>query len=216
MINILMYISSGLIIIPFICYGLFIISSKNKKITDDNGFNITKDIISEYDSINIIENAGKMTYYNPKRGVIKLNNRCYYGNDLGVIAISLLESGISVIDKKNNKYLNVFKLIFNNLKLLYIFPIISQCINTMTYTYGDAKIGIVFVIINLIITYMFNDILINAFNWVSDNIKRVKAISKDNKISVIDYIKNIINLNKFIFFGELLIIIRMVAIMLSM
>ena len=213
MMEIFMYIASGIIIISFICYGLLIIFN-NKKISEDNGFNITKDIISEYDSINIVENTGIITYYNPKRGVIRLSSRCYYGNNLSLVAISLLEAGISVVDKHKNKYLNIFKIVFSNIKWLYIFPIVVSIINMMTYTVGDVKLGIILVVISTVISYMFIAILSEAFNWIVDNIKKIKVISKDNRDKVINYINNIIGLNKLMFLGELLVIIRMVAVLL--
>ena len=56
----------------------------NKKITDNDGFNVTKDILSEYDSINIIENKSIFTVYNLKRKVIKIASKRYYGKHIPV------------------------------------------------------------------------------------------------------------------------------------
>lgn len=212
MIEILKYISSGLIIISFICYLLNILINKSKKISDDDGFNITKDIIQEYDMINIIENTGVISYYNPRRGVIKLSSKSYYGSDLSHIGIGLMEAGVSVIDKKGNKFINIFKKIVSNLKILYIFPIITVIVNFITYTKGDAKIGLILVIISTLVIYMINSILINANDWVCNNIKKVKSVDNDGKDKIISYLNNIINLNKIIFLGELISIITMVAI----
>ncbi len=211
----LIYVASALILMPYIIYFFNILINKDKKVTDDNGFNVTKDIVSSYDKINIIETTGLVTYYNPKRKVIKLNSKCYYGSNLSVIAISLLEAGISVTDNKKNKYLKIFKVLFSNLKLLYIFPLIICFINTQVYELYDAVVGLILVILCTTITYMFNNIIILSFDWVSNNIEKVKSISKRNKELVINYIKNIVFMNRFIFFGELLIIIRMVAIIIS-
>lgn len=212
MIEILKYISSGLIIISFICYLLNILINKSKKISDDDGFNITKDIIQEYDMINIIENTGIISYYNLRRGVIKLSSKSYYGSDLSHISIGLMEAGVSVIDKKGNKFINIFKNIVSNLKILYIFPIITVIVNFITYTKGDAKIGLILVIISTLVIYMINSILINANDWVCNNIKKVKSVDNDGKDKIISYLNNIVNLNKIIFLGELISIITMVAI----
>ena len=114
MIDILKQISSGLIIISLICYLLNILINKSKKISDDDGFNITKDIIQEYDMINIIENTGIISYYNLRRGVIKLSSKSYYGSDLSHISIGLMEAGVSVIDKKGNKFIDIFKILEEN------------------------------------------------------------------------------------------------------
>lgn len=212
MIEILKYISSGLIIISLICYLLNILINKSKKISDDDGFNITKDIIQEYDMINIIENTGVISYYNLRRGVIKLSSKSYYGSDLSHISIGLMEAGVSVIDKKGNKFINIFKKIVSNLKILYIFSIITVIVNFITYTKGDAKIGLILVIISTLVIYMINGILINANDWVCNNIKKVKSVDNDGKDKIINYLNNIVSLNKIIFLGELISIITMVAI----
>ena len=213
--NLLLYISTGLIIIPIIYYGIMILIN-NKKVSNDTGFNITKDILSQYDSINIIENTGKMTYYNIKRGVIKLNHNCYYKNDLSRVSISLLEAGISGVDKEKNKYINFFKNIFNNLKIIYLFPLIALFFNNIAYTIPDAKLCIVITIICSIFTYLYVSILTEANNWVSKNINKIKSITKENSKKIINYQNSIIKLNNLTFLGELVIIIRMVAIILSL
>ena len=215
MIEILKYISSGLIIIPFICYLLNILINKNKKISDDDGFNITKDIIQEYDMINIIEEKGIDSNYNLKRGVIKLSSKCYYGNDLSHICIGLMEAGISVIDRKGNKYINIFKKIVSNLKILYIFPIVTVIINLFTYTKGDARIGIMLVLVSTLVVYMINSIVMDASRWICDNIKKVKSVDKNGKDKIVNYFNNIVNLNRIIFIGELVSIIMMVAILID-
>lgn len=215
MIEILKYISSGLIIIPFICYLLNILINKNKKISDDDGFNITKDIIQEYDMINIIEEKGIDSNYNLKRGVIKLSSKCYYGNDLSHICIGLMEAGISVIDRKGNKYINIFKKIVSNLKILYIFPIVTVIINLITYTKGDARIGIMLVLVSTLVVYMINSIVMDASRWICDNIKKVKSVDKNGKDKIVNYFNNIVNLNRIIFIGELVSIIMMVAILID-
>ena len=63
-----------------------------------------------------------------------------------------------------------------------------------------------------IVIYMINGILINANDWVCNNIKKVKSVDNDGKDKIISYLNNIVNLNKIIFLGELISIITMVAI----
>ena len=55
MIDLFLYVSIGLVLLGFIFYFILIIIGMNKNITKSNGFDITKDIISSYNSINIIE-----------------------------------------------------------------------------------------------------------------------------------------------------------------
>ena len=77
MVEILLYVSSGLIILGYVLYLFIILIGRSKIVSDSDGFDVTKDIISEYDSINIIENNGYFTVYNIKRKVIKLATKCY-------------------------------------------------------------------------------------------------------------------------------------------
>lgn len=211
-VQILRYLSSGLILIPFICYFLNILINKSKKVSIDDGFNITKDIISEYDTINIIENTSSISYYNLKRKVIKLSSSTYYGNDLAHISIALLSAGISIVDKQKNKYIAILNKITNNLKLLYILPIATIIINFMTYTKEDTKIGIIIIIIGAVITYMLNNIIIESIEWIDKNLKKVKNIEKVNKDKIMTYHNSLLNLNNLIFIGELVSIIMMIAI----
>lgn len=213
MVEILLYISNLFIIFGFMGYILLILLNYNKKITNNDGFNITKDILHEYDSINIIENKSLFTIYNLKRRIIKIASKCYYGNGLSQIGIPLMEAGISAIDDRHNKSLNFFRKLISNLKCLYILPIVAIIINGVTYNIGDARIGLFLVVIFSIISYMLIDIKSNAVLWIVKNIKKVKVTS--NQI-IIRFLNNIVLFDKLIFLGELIMIIRFIAILLQM
>ena len=213
--NILLYTSIGMIVFSFICYCLIIIIGRRKVVSKDNSFDITKDMISEYNSINIIESKKYFTVYNIKRKVIKLDSRSYYGKDLSSISLSLIEAAISIVDNNKNKYINIFRKIFSNLKILYLFPLISILINLITYNVSDAKVSIIFVLLISVITYIFVDIKIQSVNWIKDNIKKIKSISKVNAIEIIGFINKLILLDKMIFVGELIMIVRFVSILLE-
>lgn len=213
MINILMYVSTGLIIISFIGYFLLVLFS-NKKVTNSIGFDITKEIIFQYNSINVIESKGYLTTYNIKRKVIKLSTRCYYGNSLSDISLSLLEAGISIVDDTKNKYIDLFRKIFSNLKILYIFPLIAIIINHLTYNISDANISIIIVILFAVISYMLYDIKSSSYFWISENIGKIKDINKNSCLMIINYINKMLWLDKFIFVGELIMILRFILILL--
>ena len=51
------------------------ITSKNNKIDNYNGFDIAKEITSNYDEINIVSCNGLFSFYDVKRNVIRLNNK---------------------------------------------------------------------------------------------------------------------------------------------
>ena len=93
-----------------------------------------------------------------------------------------------------------------------IYRIVKNNDEYFIYTKGDAKIGLILVIISTLVIYMINSILINANDWVCNNIKKVKSVDNDGKDKIISYLNNIVNLNKIIFLGELISIITMVAI----
>lgn len=211
--NILLYISSGFIVCAFIGYLFLIMMCRNKIVTKSNGFDITKDIISEYNSINVIESKSYFTTYNIKRGVIKLATKCYYGSDLSSVSLSLMEAGTSVIDNHKNKYIDLFRKIFSNLKILYIFPLIAILINNASYNVSDAKVSIILLGLFSVITYVIIDIKGQASEWIRNNIKRIKEVSRDNSLKIVNFINILVWLDKFIFFGELIMIIRFTLMM---
>ena len=212
----LMYISSGLIIVSFIIYFLLVVIGRTKKVTDSDGFNITKDIIHEYNSINIILSKSVLTIYNIKRRVIRIAKRCYYGNTVSDIVIPLIEAGISSVDDKKNKVINFLRNIFPNIKCLYIFPLVCVIINSQTYNISDAKVSIIFFILFAIISYMVIDIKSNGIWNISNNIDKIKAFNAKNREKIIHFMNKIIVLDKLIFIGELMMIIRSVMIILDM
>lgn len=215
MIEILLYVSSGLIILGYVLYLFIILIGRSKIVSDSDGFDVTKDIISEYDSINIIENNGYFTVYNIKRKVIKLATKCYYGKDISSVSLALTEAGISVVDNKKNKYIDIFRVIFNNLKLLYIFPLIALFINNSSFSVNDAKVSIFIGLVLSFISYILIEIKNESIDWVSNNLKRIKNINKDNRNKIISFMNRLILFDKFIYFGELIMVIRLVLIMLE-
>ena len=188
---------------------------RNKVVSKSDGFDITKDIIDEYNSINVIESNSYFTIYNIKRKVIKLATKSYYGKDLSSISLALMEAGISVVDNKKNKYIDIFRIIFSNLKILYIFSIIALFINSSSFYVSDAKVSIIFIVIFAFISYMLLDIRGQACYWVSENLKKIKDISKDNCLKIISFMNKLMLFDKLIYFGELIMIIRLVLIMLE-
>ena len=211
MVNYLVYMANGLIVIGFIGYFLLIVFS-NKKISKSDGFNVTKDILNEYDSINIIENKSLFTIYNIKRKVIKIASKCYYGNGISDVAIPLMEAGISIVDNKKNKFIVFFSKIISNLKYLYIFPICAVLFNIFSSSVSDAKIGLLIVSICIFISYVLINIKSEGIFLISNKINKI--IDKDDGVSIINFLNRIILFDKLIFIGELVMVIRFVSIIL--
>ena len=213
MLDIILYISSGMILLVYLCYFLLILIGRNKIVSNSDSFDVTKDIISEYNSINIIETSSYFTIYNIKRKVIKLASKCYYGKDLSSISLALNEAGLSIIDNKKNKYINVFRSVFNNLKLLYIFPIIAIIISNSSFNIKDAKVSLIFLLLFTFISYIMISIKSEAIDWVGNNIKKIKDINKENRTNVINFMNRLLFFDKVIYFGEIIMIIRITLIL---
>lgn len=213
MLDMLLYISSFMILFSYFAYIILIIIGRAKIVGKINSFNIIKDLISNYESINIIEIKGYFTIYNIKRRVIKLSTKCYYGDDLSSISISLIEAGISIVDDNHNKYLDIFRNVFSNLKILYIFPILSLLINNLSFSINDAKVSIVLMFLFILIGYIVIDIKNTAYVWIVENLSKIKDISKVNSLKIFNFINIVIWLDKFIFLGEFLIICRLILIL---
>lgn len=209
------YIASGLIVLAFLGYLLIVFMNRKKKITDGSAFDITKDMLSDYDHINIIENKSIFTVYNIKRRVIKLASKCYYGNSLSDVCVSLSEAGISAIDNYKNKFINFLRSLIPNLKLLYVLPLLAIGINKMTYNVSDAKVSIIFILLFSAIQYFLIEVKSNALIWINNNFKKVSEVNKSNKDKIIVFINNMIMIDKLIFIAELLIIIKCVLIILN-
>lgn len=201
--NILIYISTGFILFAYLGYFIFVLFEKNKNISDNSGFEVTKDIISEYDSINVIERKGYFSFYNIKRKVVKLPTSSYYEKDLSSISLSLLEAGISAIDNNKNKYINIIRIVFSNLKILYIFPVLALLINNLSFNVNDVKVNIILMFLFILISYIIIDIKKTAYVWIVDNIDKIKDISKDNSLKIFNFIDIVILFDRCIFFWRI-------------
>lgn len=213
MLNILMYVSNILILISIFVYFIMIYFGRKIIVSKSSSFDIIKEITSK-NSINVIESKGYFSVYNIKRKIIKLSSKCYYGNSLSSFSLALIESGISIIDN-NNKYIDFFKKIFSNLKILYIFPIISIFINSVTYTVNDSKISLILMVLISFVTYIFIDIKRNGFEWLKDNLNKVKDINKKNVVRIINFINGLLLLDKFIIMAEFIMVFRFIIILLE-
>lgn len=215
MLDILLYISNFLIVFGFLGYIIVILIYKKYKNSEYNGFNITKDVLNEFDSINIIENKSYFTVYNIRRKVIKIASNCYYGNSVSDMAISLMEAGISVVDNNKNNFILFMKKIVSNLKYLYILPIIAVIFNSISSGILDFKIGILLTAIFSIIMYFLINIKSEGIIIISKELEKNKKVNNDLIIRIISFMNKVILLDKLIFISELVMIIRFIAIILN-
>lgn len=212
---ILDYIVMGFILGGYLCYILIVLGNRNK-ISEESSFNIIKDLIHNYNSINVILNEGIFTIYNIKRRVIKLSNKCYYGRSLSDVGISLMEAGISVIDNNKDREINFFRRFFSNLKWLYVIPLVVIFIISQINTTDDGVILGFLIFISIYFMYMFINIKNRAYNWIVMNIDRIKQINKKDQMKVINFINKMMLCDKFIFWGELVGFLKVVMILLNL
>lgn len=212
---ILDYIVMGFILGGYLYYILIVLGNRNK-ISEESSFNIIKDLIHNYNSINVILNECIFTIYNIKRRVIKLSNKCYYGKSLSDVGISLMEAGISVIDNNKNREINFFRRFFSNLKWLYVIPLVVIFIISEINTTEDGVILEFLIFISIYFMYMFINIKNKAYNWIVMNIDRIKQINKKDQMKVINFINKMMLCDKFIFWGELVGFLKVVMILLNL
>lgn len=212
---ILDYIVMGFILGGYLYYILIVLGNRNK-ISEESSFNIIKDLIHNYNSINVILNEGIFTIYNIKRRVIKLSNKCYYGRSLSDVGISLMEAGISVIDNNKDREINFFRRFFSNLKWLYVIPLVVIFIISEINTTEDGVILGFLIFISIYFMYMFINIKNKAYNWIVMNIDRIKQINKKDQMKVINFINKMMLCDKFIFWGELVGFLKVVMILLNL
>lgn len=213
--DILLYTSLLFILVSYVGYFLIILFGKKRIISDSNAFDVTKELMSEYDSINIIESKSYFSVYNIKRRVIKLASSVYYGKDLSSVVISLIEAGIFIVYRNKNKYIDYVRIFFSNIKILYLFPLIVLLINNSSFNVNDAKIGIIIVSIFTFISYIIIDVKSQGIYWINQNLKKVKDINKNNRLYIVNFMNKVILFDKLIYFGELLIIVRFILMMLN-
>lgn len=212
---ILDYIVMGFILGGYLYYILIVLGNRNK-ISEESSFNIIKDLIHNYNSINVILNEGIFTIYNIKRRVIKLSNKCYYGRSLSDVGISLMEAGISVIDNNKDREINFFRRFFSNLKWLYVIPLVVIFIISEINTTEDGVILGFLIFISIYFMYMFINIKNRAYYWIVMNIDRIKQINKKDQMKVINFINKMMLCDKFIFWGELVGFLKVVMILLNL
>lgn len=210
---ILMYVSSGMVIFGFLLYFILILVGRNKIVSKDECYGEVKEIVSEYDIINMIETKGYFTVYNIKRMVIKLSSKCYYGKDLSSFGISLMEAGLAIVDKKKNKYIDFFRKFFNNLKILYVFSILAVFINHASFNISDAKISLIFMVVFTLISYILLEIKVNGSYYVQECLENNKDINKENRQSISKFMNSLLLTDKLIYLGEILMIMRMILLM---
>lgn len=197
------FISYLLILVKYAIY-------KKKYIDGYSGFDGAKEVTLNYDEINIVNSSDVIfSEYDAKRNVIRLNNKNYDGNSYFDVVVSMMLAGYSLVNSGNSIYFK-FKSVIRKINYLGFGSLIGLVLSYFVGSIGDAKIGIIVLVLLVIYQYMRYQIAVLA----NDEIKEV--IDKEIYEKVSGVINSIVNFNKISFIVMLLLIVRMVVIILGM
>ena len=180
------------------------ITSKNNKIDNYNGFDIAKEITSNYDEINIVSCNGLFSFYDVKRNVIRLNDKNYDGNSFVDISIGAMLAGISLV---NSDIRNKF--IFKRVRVISLASLIMMFLSFLVNSIGDARIMMVITFGCLLYLFMRYQMVSGAVSLIECNMD-MDIYSKIKSI-----IMGYVNFYKISFISLLVVLVRLVVIMLG-
>lgn len=211
MTNALLLISIVAIAISYLRIILIYLNTKDKRVDNITGFDLAKELTSNYNEINIVESKEvNISKYNIKRRIIRFTRNNYEGNDIYTLSISALLAGYSLLNINKDKNLQLLGKILPSIDYLNKSSIIALLISLFTNKAGDAKIALIILIIILIYQYLINEINISSKEQTAKSLKKI--LKKDN-YSLIEQVQNtFLTLNKISFITTLILIIREVLI----
>ena len=180
------------------------ITNKNNKIDNYNGFDIAKEITSNYDEINIVSCNGLFSFYDVKRNVIRLNNKNYDGNSFVDISIGAMLAGISLVNSDNRN-----KFIFKRVRVISLASLIMMFLSFLVNSIGDARIMMVITFGCLLYLFMRYQMVSGAVSLIECNMD--KNIYSKIKSIIMGYV----NFYKISFISLLVVLVRLVVIMLG-
>ncbi len=199
-----------LIGIIFVLLGYIIIvieflKSSRKVQKNITGFDIAKEITSDYDNINIIESKEIIiSNYHLKRNIIRLTPKTYESNNNFSLAISSLLSCISLT---NNNYIKWIKKVLPSLDFINKTPIIILILSYIVHAKTDAKLGLIVGIVILIYQYFYLQILSDSIE-----VARNKKVVKKEITGILD---KFYKANKVLFIATLIILLKFVLILIK-
>ena len=209
--KVLLIISIILILVSYTRIILIYLKTKNIKINDLSGFDLAKELTSNYDEINIVEsNSINISKYNLKRRIIRFTNKDYNLNDIFTLAKSSILSSYSLLHLNKDKNINLLSNILPNIDYLNKSSCFSLIISLLTSSKGDAKIAIILLLIILIYQYLINEINNNSIELTNKDLKKI--LSKENYSLVTKIQNRYLSLNKISFISTLILLLREILI----
>lgn len=214
LINGLLLISIILISISYLRIILTYFKTKKTNITNINGFDLAKELTSNYDEINIVESKEiNISKYNLKRRIIKLTNKDYNSNNISTLSKVTFLSGYSLLTLNKDKNILVLSKILSSIDYLNKSSLLALLISILTKTAGDAKIAIILLLIILSYQYLINEINIASKDETIKPLK--KLLTKESYNIILNIEDTYLSLNKISFITTLILLLRQVLIIIN-
>lgn len=212
--KILLLIAISITLISYIRIILIYLKTKNIKQDNITGFDLAKELTSNYDEINIIESKEiTISNYNLKRKIIRFTEKDYNSNDIFTLSKTSLLGGYSILNLNKDKNLQLLNKILPSIDYLNKSSILALLISILTNKVGDAKIAIILLILILIYQYLINEITNNSKEETKEKLKKI--LTNKNYIILEKTQNTFISLNKLSFITTLILLLRIVLIIIS-
>ena len=185
----------------FFCYLKF----RGIYVKSMNGFDIAKDITTDYDTINVVERDVFISNFSFRRSIIYLSKRLYYANDVFSLGLVSFLAGISI---SNSTYIRFIKRVFPTIDFFNKSPLLMVILSLLFYSKGDARIGIVLGILVIIYQYLYLQIFNSGMQLVLEH----KFIKKE---SIRNILLKFYSSNILFFVSSLIFILRFVFIIVN-
>lgn len=213
--NGLLLLCIGIIVMTSLRIFIIYLGNKKKKIDHLTGFDLAKQITANYDDINIVESSNiTISQYNLKRQIIRLTPQNYEKNDYFTLALSSILSGYSLAKVNKDNYLKMITSIIPSIDYLSKSPILTILISLLTNTIGDAKIGLVLLIIIAAYQYLMIQINTASNQYSMESLERI--LSDTERLDINKIQNSFLAAHTLAFITTLILIIREVLIILGM
>lgn len=184
--NFLLFLGLGIVLLGIIRIFLIYFQARHQIVEEYTGFDLAKEITSNYDEINIVESReGIYSVCFLKRNLIRLISGEYYSKDLFSLFVVSLLSGFSLLCADHNFYFEFFKKIWQKIRCFSWSFLVAIVISFITYTVMDAKIGVVLFLMVLMYQYFFLQIFQNSFSLVQLELEKMLSNDLDSKICLV-------------------------------
>ena len=196
----------GIVVVVFGYLKIFFLCIRYQEKQEIMGFDMAKEVTSNYDYINIVEVSNScISQYHLRRRVLRFTKKLYYATDLFSLMVA---SYLSCISLSDSKYLKWIGKIIPSIDWLCKSSCVMIILSCFMYSKGDAKIEIILGSVILFIQYIYLQISFSAIEIAEEKV----CYKKDNIINIMN---QIYFSNKLFFVSSLIFILRFVVIVIK-